>query len=52
MKTTIRVLFRAPNGGRSQAQIEAFAENTPRAKLLENSTNITLSGQNSLTINN
>src|SRR5262249_24550557 len=37
-----------PPRERSPAHIAAFADNTPRAKLLENATNIILSGQNRL----
>jgi site-specific DNA-methyltransferase (adenine-specific) len=50
-QATYNVQLHAPPGERSQAHIEAFADNTPQAKLLENPTNITLSGQNGLIIN-
>ena len=32
-QATYNVLFRAPTGERSHAQLEAFADNTPWAKL-------------------
>ena len=50
-QASYNVQFHEPPGERSQAHIEAFADNTPRAKLLENPMNITLSGQNGLIIN-
>jgi site-specific DNA-methyltransferase (adenine-specific) len=50
-QATYNVQFYEPPGERSQAQLEACADNTPRATLLENPTNITLSGQNGLIIN-
>jgi site-specific DNA-methyltransferase (adenine-specific) len=44
-QASYNVQFHEPPGERSQAHIEAFADNTPRAKLLENPATIALAGQ-------